>query len=707
MKQLVQDLKSGQTLLEEVPVPQVKAGYVLIKTSRTLVSLGTERMLVEFGKANLIDKARQQPDKVKQVLDKIKTDGLQPTLEAVFNKLGQPLPLGYCNVGKVIAVGRGVTEYAVGDRVASNGNHAEYVCVPQNLCAKVPENITDEEAAFTVIGSIGLQGIRNLNPQFGETVVVVGLGLIGLIAAQLLKANGCRVIGTDFDQQKVDLAKTFGVDAINPGQGTDAVKYVMDATNNIGADGVLITAASKSDSIIHEACEMSRKRGRIVLVGVIGLNIRRDDMYKKELSFQVSCSYGAGRYDDDYENKGIDYPIAYARWTEKRNFETMLMAISNGGIDVKSLITEEVELENYNEIYGDMRKRGSIASIIKYADTPMQSSTVPVSEKKMEGGKGVFGIIGAGNYTGATVIPNLKKCGAHVKYVSARTNGLEAKTMAKKIDAEFATTNYMDILKDPEVDMVICTTRHDSHCKMILDSLNAGKSIFVEKPLCLNQEELDTIIETYRKAPKGITINAGFNRRFSPFAVKMKQLLGDGPKNIVATMNAGFIPKEVWVHDMLIGGGRIIGEGCHFIDLCSFLAGGKVKAVCVNALGENPEENTDNMSILLRYDNGSNAVVNYFGNGSKAYPKERVEVFYQEKVLVLDNWRKLTGYGFSGFSKMSGKMDKGHAAEFAMLNERTKTGGEPLIAFDELVNATKASFACITSLKENRWVEVD
>ena len=707
MKQIVQDLKSGQTVLEEVPVPQVKAGYVVIKTSRTLVSLGTERMLVEFGKANLVDKARQQPDKVKQVLEKIKTDGLQPTLETVFNKLGQPLPLGYCNVGRVIAVGRGVTEFAVGDRVSSNGNHAEYVCVSQNLCAKVPENISDEEAAFTVIGSIGLQGIRNLNPQLGETIVVVGLGLIGLIAAQLLRANGCRVIGTDFDQQKVELAKKLGIDSINPGQGTDVVKYVLDATGNVGADGVLITAASKSDDIIHEACEMSRKRGRIVLVGVIGLNIRRDDMYKKELSFQVSCSYGAGRYDDDYENKGIDYPLPYVRWTEKRNFETILLAISNGGLDVKSLITEEVDLENFNEIYGDMRKRGSIASIIKYADTPIQSSTVPVAGKKLERGKGVFGIIGAGNYTGATVIPNLKKCHAHVKYVAARTNGLEAKTMAKKIDAEFATTNYMDILNDKEVDMVICTTRHDSHCKMIIDSLNAGKSIFVEKPLCLNQDELDSIIEAYKNAPEGVIINAGFNRRFSPFAVKMKQLLGDGPKNIVATMNAGFIPKEIWVHDMLIGGGRIIGEGCHFIDLCSFLAGGKVTSVCVNALGEKPEENSDNMSILLRYDNGSNAVVNYFGNGSKAYPKERVEVFYQEKVLVLDNWRKLIGFGFNGFSKMSAKMDKGHAAEFALLNERTKNGGAPLIPFEELVNATKASFACITSLKENRWVSVD
>ena len=323
-------MKSGATVLEEVPVPLVKSGYVLIKTTRTLVSLGTERMLVEFGKANLIDKARQQPDKVKQVLDKMKTDGIQPTLEAVFNKLGQPLPLGYCNVGRVVAVGRGVTEFKVGDRVASNGNHAEFVCVPQNLVAAIPDAVTDEEAAFTVIGSIALQGIRNLNPQLGETIVVVGLGLIGLVAAQLLKSNGCRVIGTDFDQQKVDLANSFGVTAINPGKGTDPVKFVQEVTNGIGADGVLITASAKTDEVIHQCCEMSRKRGRIILVGVIGLNMRRDDFYKKELTFQVSCSYGAGRYDEEYENKGHDYPLAYVRWTEKRNFETILSAIANG-----------------------------------------------------------------------------------------------------------------------------------------------------------------------------------------------------------------------------------------------------------------------------------------------------------------------------------------------------------------------------------------
>lgn len=707
MKQIIQDLKSGATVLEEVPVPQVKSGYVLIKTTRTLVSLGTERMLVEFGKANLIDKARQQPDRVKQVLDKIKTDGLQPTLEAVFNKLGQPLPLGYCNVGKVVAVGRGVTEFQVGDRVASNGNHAEYVCVPQNLVAKVPDNVSDDEAAFTVIGSIGLEGIRLLKPELGETIVVVGLGLIGLIVAQLLRANGCRVVGVEFDQAKLDLAAQWGIIPVNPTKGDDQVKVVEELTNGIGADGVIITASAHDDSIIHNACLMSRKRGRIVLVGVIGLNMRRDDFYKKELSFQVSCSYGPGRYDEDYENKGIDYPLPFVRWTEKRNFETILMAIENGGLDVDSLISEVVDLEDYNQIYGDMRKRGVIASIVRYPSETNSSNQVQLETKAFEGKTGKLGIIGAGNFTTATVIPALLKCKANVKYISSRTNGLEAKTAAKKMGAEIATTDYTTILKDPEVNMVICTTRHDAHCKMVCDTLAAGKSVFVEKPLCLNEQELSEITEAYKKAPKNATLTVGFNRRFSPFAVKMKELLGEGAKNIVATMNAGFIPPEVWVHDLQVGGGRIVGEACHFIDLCSYLAGSKVVSVCVNALGQNPQENTDNMSILLRYENGSNAVINYFANGSKTYPKEKVEVFFQEKVLTLDNWRVLKGYGFKGFSKLKSGMDKGHKAEFALLKDRTQNGGEALIPFDSLVNTTKASFACITSLKENRWVNVD
>ncbi len=706
MKQIIQDLKSGATLLEEVPVPQVKSGAILIKTSRTLVSLGTERMLVEFGKANFISKARQQPDKVKQVLDKIHTDGLRPTINAVFNKLGQPMPLGYCNVGKVVAVGRGVTEFSIGDRVASNGPHAEYVCIPQNLAAKVPDNVSDDEAAFTVIGSIGLQGIRNLNPQLGETIVVTGLGLVGLVTAQLLKANGCNVIGLDFDQQKVDLAQQKGILALNPGTGVDPVGFVEEQTNGVGADGVIITASAKTDEVIHQACEMSRKRGRIILVGVVGMNMRRDDFYKKELTFQVSCSYGAGRYDEEYEQKGHDYPLPYVRWTEKRNFQTILNAISNGGLDVKSLITEVVDLKDYEQIYGDMRKRGSIASIIKYPESVERNTVVKVADKSFSAGQGKIGIIGAGNYTSSTVVPCLNKANAPIKYI-ASAGGLNAKVLAKKAGAELATSDYHEILEDDEVGMVIVTTRHNLHAKMVTEALQAKKSVFVEKPLCLNEEELDEIIQAYHSAGSGVTLTVGFNRRFSPFAQKLKSMVGDGPKNIIATMNAGFIPPEMWVHDLEVGGGRIIGEACHFIDLCSYLAGSRVKSVCMNAMGENPEENTDNATLLLQYENGTNAVINYFSNGSKSYQKERVEVFSQERVFILDNWRKLTGYGSKGFSKKSGSMDKGQETEFGLLTERMKTGGESLIPFESLVNTTRATFAAIRSLKENQWIEVE
>jgi len=707
MKQIIQDLKSGQTILEEVPAPQVKSGCVLIRTTRTLVSVGTERMLVEFGKANLIDKARQQPDKVKQTLDKLRTDGLLPTMEAVFNKLGQPLPLGYCNVGKVIAVGRGVTEFSVGDRVASNGHHAEVVCVPKNLVARIPDAVSDEEAAFTVIGSIALEGVRLLKPELGETIVVVGLGLVGLMTAQLLRANGCRVIGVEFDSSKLELAASFGVIPVNPSGGDDQVKTVEEFTGGIGADGVIITASSKDDSIIHNSCQMCRKRGRIVLVGVVGMNMRRDDFYKKELSFQVSCSYGAGRYDDDYENKGIDYPLPYVRWTEKRNFETILQSISQRMLDVKPFITEEVDLEDYMQIYGDMRRRGSVASILRFPEEERVERVVKVSDKCFTADSGgCVGIIGAGNYTASTVVPCLKRCGARVKYV-ASAGGLSAKILARRAGAGYATSDYREILNDPEVSLVIVTTRHNLHARMVTEVLAAGKSVFVEKPLCLNEEELSGIIGAYESAPAGVTVNVGFNRRFSPFARKLKELTGDGPKNIIATMNAGFIPKDVWVHDPLVGGGRIIGEACHFIDLCSYLAGSRVVSLCMNAMGENPDEYTDNASILLRYENGTNASINYFSNGSKAYSKERVEVFSQERVFILDNWRRLKGYGVRGFRSMRSRMDKGQRNEFSMLTGRMMKGGEPIIPFESIINTTKASFAAIRSLREHRWIDIE
>jgi predicted dehydrogenase/threonine dehydrogenase-like Zn-dependent dehydrogenase len=707
MKQIIQDLKDGNTILEEVPAPLVKPGQVLIQTTRSLVSLGTERMLVEFGKANFLQKARQQPDKVKEVINKVKTDGLQPTVNAVFNKLGQPLPLGYCNVGKVIAVGKGVEDFTVGDRVASNGNHAEYVSVPKNLVAKIPDNVSDEEAAFTVIGAIGLQGIRLANPTFGETVVVVGLGLIGLITAQLLKANGCQVIGFDYDSAKVSLARTFGIDAVNPGEGTDQVAYVNNATGSVGADAVIITASNKSNEIISQSAKMSRKRGRIILVGVIGLDISRADFFEKELTFQVSCSYGPGRYDESYEQKGHDYPLGYVRWTEKRNFEAILQAISTKSIIVEPLITERVPLDNYNQIYGDMSGSKSIASILVYPEKSGEPQrSVAIVSNKFTAGKGTVGIIGAGNFTSAMILPSLKKTPANLKYISS-SGGLSGTTLAKKFGVAQSTTDNQLILADPEVDLVMITTRHNAHARMVVDALKAKKHAFVEKPLALTPEELKDVVDAYVESGK--TVSVGFNRRFAPLALQMKKALGSGntPMNIIATMNAGFIPPNVWVHDMEVGGGRIIGEACHFIDLITYLCGSKVKAVCMNAMGVTPEENTDNASILLKYENGTNAVINYFANGSKAYSKERVEVFHQDRTLIMDNWRKLTGFGFKNFSSASSKQDKGHQNQFNLLIESIQKGGEPIISMDELINTTKASFAAIESLKTGAWVAVD
>ncbi|MEB2786962.1 bi-domain-containing oxidoreductase [Algoriphagus persicinus] len=707
MKQIIQDLKNGDTILEEVPAPLVKSGQVLIQTTRSLVSLGTERMLVEFGKANFLQKARQQPDKVKEVINKVKTDGLQPTINAVFNKLGQPLPLGYCNVGKVIAVGKGVEDFSVGDRVASNGNHAEYVSVPKNLVAKIPEGVSDEEAAFTVIGAIGLQGIRLANPTFGETVVVVGLGLIGLITAQFLKANGCRVVGFDFDPAKVSLARSFDIDAINPGEGIDQVAYVNSTTNGVGADAVIITASNKSNEIISQSAKMSRKRGRIILVGVIGLDISRADFFEKELTFQVSCSYGPGRYDESYEQKGQDYPLPYVRWTEKRNFEAVLQSLASKSIQVEPLITERVQLKDYLDIYGDMAGSKSIASILVYPEKSGEPQrAVSITSNKFSAGKGTVGIIGAGNFTSAMILPCLKKTPAKLKFISS-SGGLSGTTLAKKFGVSQSTTDNSLIFQDSEVDLVMVTTRHNAHARMVIEALKSKKHVFVEKPLALNQEELDAVVAAYEESGK--TVSIGFNRRFAPLALQMKKALGSGntPMNIIATMNAGFIPANVWVHDMEVGGGRIIGEACHFIDLITYLSGSKVKSVCMNSMGENPEENTDNATILLKYENGTNGVINYFANGSKAYSKERVEVYHQERTLIMDNWRKLKGFGFKNFSSASSGQDKGHQNQFNLLINSVQEGGNPIIPMDELLNTTKASFAAIESLKSGAWVSVE
>jgi predicted dehydrogenase/threonine dehydrogenase-like Zn-dependent dehydrogenase len=703
MKQIIQSFKTGDTLLEDVPAPIVSKGNVLIKSTYTLVSLGTERMLVEFGRSNLISKARQQPDKVKEVLNKIKTEGLLPTLEAVFNKLGEPLPLGYCNVGKVIAIGEGVKGFSIGDRVASNGQHAEVVSVPMNLVSKVPDNVTDIEATFTVIGSIGLQGIRLVNPTYGETIVVVGLGLIGLITAQLLVANGCKVIGVDFDQTKLDLAKKWNIITCNPKQ-EDVVKFVQGITGGIGSDAVVITASAKTDEIISQAANMSRKRGKIVLVGVVGLNISRAEFYEKELTFQVSCSYGPGRYDHNYEQKGIDYPLAFVRWTERRNFEAILDSISCGRLHVNDLVTEVVPLQEYQNIYGKIGQSGSIASILEYPDRADNfQNTVILSEKKFVGHKGVVGVIGAGNFTKMTMLPMMKASGALFKFIGSK-GGVTSTALAKKFGFSHSTTDYKEILNDADVDLVMITTRHNLHASMAIEALKQNKHVFVEKPLALNKRELDELINAVNQSKGSITV--GFNRRFSPHALKIKQHIGTGPMNIIATMNAGFIPDDVWVQDLNVGGGRIIGEACHFIDLCSYFTGSKVISVCMNAMGSNPAENTDNASILLKYEDGSIAVINYFANGSKSYSKERVELYSQGRTVVLDNFRRTDAYGFKSFSGLKTSLDKGHRNQFNSIIKKIQQGGEPLISFESLINTSLATFGAIESLKERKWIDL-
>lgn len=702
MKQILQSFKTGETTLATVPRPRVGSGQVLIRSTYSLVSLGTERMLVSFGQSNLLQKARAQPEKVKMVLDKVKTDGLMPTINAVRNKLDEPIPLGYCNVGVVEEVGNGVSGYRKGDRVISNGSHAEFVAVGEKLCAHIPDGVTDEQAAFTVISAIGLQGIRLVNPTFGETVVVTGLGLIGLLAGQLLMANGCRVIGLEPDPAKRKLARSFGIETT---ESSDPVLAVNEMTDGRGADAVLITASAKTDAIISQAAGMCRQRGRVVLVGVIGLNIDRGDFYKKEISFQVSCSYGPGRHDEDYEGRGKDYPIGFVRWTEQRNFQAILAALASGQLKVDGLISEIVPFDDMAQVYGNIANSDSITTLFRYPEDAEADRTIAVGDANYRAPEGKnWGIVGAGNFTKMTMLPVLDKVKAPLAYI-ASASGVSATGLAKKHGIAKSTTDFNEMLTDPAVGLVAITTRHNLHASMVRKALAAGKDVFVEKPLALSEGELQEILEAREASQKNITI--GFNRRFSPHTEAVKKHLSPKMgKNMVATMNAGFIPQEVWVHDMQIGGGRIIGEACHFIDLLVHLSGSLVTHVCMNALGTDPEENTDNASILLRFANGDNGTVHYFGNGNKAFPKERVEVFTGQQVFQIDNFRQTTAYGVKGFSKLKTRLDKGHARQFELLHERFANGGAPLVGLTEQVNVTRAAFAALESLKTDGWISV-
>ena len=690
MKQLVQNLKTGETVLLEIPVPLVTKDFVLIKTSKSLVSLGTERMLVKFSKAGWLGKISQQPERVRLILQKIKTDGIFQTFKAVSRKLNQPVALGYCNAGVVLEVGEDVQGIKTGDRVVSNGSHAQIVCVNKNLVTKIPDHITDSEATFAVIGSVALNSIKLLHPRAGETVAVIGAGLIGLLTIDLLLNKGCKVIAIDIEEGKLQIARSKGAKTFNSNNGKP-VNFVLNETDNNGADGVIITASSSSNKIISEAANMCRKHGKIVLVGVIGLNINRSDFHKKELTFQVASSYGQLSGESENSSQSI----------ANQNFREILELISWGELDVKSLITETVPLIKFDRIYKNIGSSKAIASILEY-DEHADQKTIPGGVSPgMKSQKTAIGIIGAGNFTAATLLPLLKN--AHVKYIASE-KGLSGTILAKKYKIEYSTTDYQQILNDKEVSLIIIATQHHLHTKMAIDALAAGKHVFVEKPLALSPEDLDKIIQAKTSSPGSLTV--GFNRRFSPHAQKMKSLLGHNIMNVTATMNAGCVSSDSWVHDREFGGGRIIGEACHLIDLVTFLTGSRIISVCMNALGTSVTGSTDNASILLKYENGSSGVVNYFSNGNTHYAKERIEVFSGECTLILDNFKTLTGYGTHGFSQMKIPQDKGHKRQFDELLKNAGTDGKPLIPFDEILNVTRATFAALESLRINSWVEI-
>ena len=710
MKQLLQSLKDGSTQLADVPTPQVGAGQVLIRTTTTLVSAGTERMLLEFGQANWLDKARQQPDKVRMVLDKVRTDGLAATIDAVRSKLDQPLAPGYCNVGIVTQVGAGVEGIGVGDRVASNGKHAQMVCVPRNLCARIVDTVSDEHAAFTVVGAIGLQGVRLIAPSLGECIVVTGLGLIGLLTVQLLRAQGCRVLGIDPDCARRALAQQFGADVADATAADAVLASALAFSRGRGVDGVIITASTKSDEPVHQAAQMCRQRGRIVLVGVVGLSLSRADFYAKELTFQVSCSYGPGRYDPAYEEGGHDYPIGFVRWTQQRNFEAVLDLLASGALDVGALISHRFAFERAVDAYALLTAgTPSLGIVLNYADgaaitdSDLAQRNIAVHSARpsaAQPGSVRIAFFGAGNYAGRVLIPSFKRASASLSTLVSKS-GVSATHYAEKFGFTTASSDTAAALADPAIDAIVIATRHSAHAAMVLAALRAGKHVFCEKPLCLTLDELGEI-ETAVAAGNSATntrvgatdaplLMVGFNRRFAPHTQRIKQLLADvdAPKSFIMIVNAGAIPAEHWTQDRAIGGGRLVGEACHFIDLLRYLAAAPIRNFNVTAIDTGTH---DSATINLQFGDGSTGTIHYLANGDKAFPKERLEVFCAGRILQLDNFRKLRGWGWQHFSSMNRwRQDKGQDACAAAFVAAIRSGGPAPIALDETLEVSRVA----------------
>jgi predicted dehydrogenase/threonine dehydrogenase-like Zn-dependent dehydrogenase len=706
MKQILQELGTGRTMLVEVPAPVATRGRVCIATRRSLISAGTERMLVEFGRAGWLQKVRQQPDKARQVLQKVGTDGLQATVEAVRSRLTQAAPLGYSNAGVVLEVGPGVEGLRAGDRVVSNGPHAEVVAVSRNLCARIPEEVSDEAAAFTVLAAIALQGVRLSTPALGESFAVLGLGMIGLITVQLLRANGCSVLGVDSDPARMALARRFG--AVTADFTAEDPREVAERfTRGRGVDGALIAAATTSSDPVSQAAQMCRKRGRVVLVGVAGLQLNRADFYEKELTFQVSCSYGPGRYDPLYEEQGQDYPLGFVRWTAQRNFEAVLALLAGGALDVEPLVSHRFRLEEAPQAYDVLTSaKPHLGILLQYPESlhslaPQRTITLP-SSPRQSGATAVspaLAVVGAGNYAARVLLPALARAGAQFIGVASR-RGLTAAHVARKFRVGEATTDTSALIADPRVNAVVIATRHDSHADLTREALLAGKHVFVEKPLAISMSEIDALESTWHSIPaeRRPLVMVGFNRRFAPHIARMKALLGttSAPKTLLLTVNAGAIPAGHWTQDPRVGGGRLIGEGCHFIDLMRFLVDAEIESWQVTTTGRQPggKIQPDQASVTLSFADGSMGSLHYLASGHASFPKERIEVFCAGRILQLDNFRRLRAYGWKDFRSMNRwRQDKGHRACAAAFIAAIREGHTAPIPFEQLIEVSRVTVA--------------
>jgi predicted dehydrogenase len=705
MKQVLQNMKTGKTTVKDVPAPAARPGMALVRTAASLVSAGTERMVVEFAEKSLIGKARSRPDLVRQVLDKARREGLLTTVQAAFNRLDQPMALGYSSAGTIVALGEGLTGFKVGQRVACAGGgyavHAEYALVPRNLLVPLPDNVDFESAAFTTLGAIALHGFRLAEPQVGERVAVIGLGLLGLLTAQIAASAGCHVLGIDIDSSRVALAASLGLSACSRDQ---AVESNQAFTSARGADAVLICADTPSADPVELAGVIARDRGRVVATGAVGLTIPRKIYYEKELSFINSRSYGPGRYDASYEEGGQDYPLGHVRWTEGRNLEAVVELLGSRKLNVEHLITHRFPIEKAPEAYEIItgkKKEPFLGVLLAYDVGKLESlQVVRFKTTTFKPATCKLGVLGAGLFANATLLPAIKKVDGVELIGIASAGGLHAQHSAKKFGFAYAASNDDEILNDANINTVAILTRHDSHADLVVRALRAGKHVFVEKPLAVNSEQLSAISNQLLNTEHCLLIT-GFNRRFAPLTQILHSSLASRhePLYMHYRVNAGYIPLNHWVHDPTIGGGRIIGEGCHFVDFLTFLAGAAPVRVTACALPDNGKYREDNISMTFVFPDGSIGVVDYLANGDKSFPKERVEVFCGGRVAVLDDFRMLEMIHDGRRKVVKRAQDKGWRDEWVAFAKSIREGGQPPIPYEQLIGVTKATFAAMESLR--------